>query len=279
MAESIATILQKYQTQKRAAGYSQSTIDRVVGNISQYSREMHVRSINRITTESVLLWGGNKLAAGRSSSTVYAYYNSVRSFAVFAEALGHEMAALDRSRVKCRPHYGTRTFLRPFQVRRVINHSDDRTAALIRLLFTSGCRISEAISITRDQVAESTDLTIYIMGKGGKTRPVFITKRIKEELLELSDGGEYCFTDERGNRMSRSIAYYWIKKAMVDAGFGFASPHSLRRSFVTTMLVRGADVSHVQRMSGHSSIATTQLYAQLMIDDIRKAHRKYLVEV
>lgn len=278
MADTISAILIKYQTQKRAAGYSQDTIDRVVGNVSQYSSQMHVRSLKRFTTDSVLQWGDKKLSAGRSSSTIYAYYNSIRSFAVFAEALGYEIN-IDKTRIRCRPHYGARSFLRPYQVRKLIQHGDFRTAALIRLMFTSGCRLSEAISLTRDQVTESTDLTIYIMGKGGKTRPIFITKRIKSELIELSDGGEYCFVDETGKRMTRSMAYYWIKKAMVDARMSHASPHSLRRSFVTTMLVRGADVSHVQRMAGHSSIATTQIYAQLMIDDIRRVHKKYLVEV
>ena len=234
--------------------------------------------MKRFTTESALAWGNKKLADGRSSSTVYAYYNSLRSFAAFAESIGMEVQ-VDRSRLKCRPHYGVRTFLRPYQVRKVIAEADLRTAVLVRLMFTSGCRLSEAIDITTSQVAESTDLTIYISGKGGKTRPIFITKRIKEELLMLGEGNEYCFSDSYGNRISRSTAYYWIKKAMTAARLGHASPHSLRRSFVTSMLVRGADVSHVQRMAGHSSIATTQIYAQLMIDDIRRVHKKFLVEV
>ena len=276
MSKTIESVLQLYKIQKEAEGYSHDTTNRVIGNARLYCRDMRVRSLNRMTTESVLLWGSKKLSDGRSSSTVYTYYNSLRSLITFAESRGITVN-IDKSKLKCTPHYGVRTVLKPYQIRRVIAHADPQTAILVRLMFTSGCRLSEAISVTHNQVLESSDLTLYIKGKGGDTRPIFITPKLKEELLTLGEG--YCFTNENGEKMTRTRAYYWIKKAMTSAKVEFASPHSIRRSFVTTMLIQGADISHVQRMAGHSSISTTQLYAQFMTDDIRKVHKKYLVEV
>ena len=279
MAETIPAILQKYQTQKRAAGYSQDTIDRVVRNVAQYSRDMHVQGFARFTTESALLWGSKKLSAGCSSSTVYAYYNSLRSFAGFAESVGVS-TNIDRTRLRCRPHYVNRTVLKPFQVRRAIMRADWQTAVLIRLMYTTGARLSEAISITKDQVTESTDLTIQIVGKGGKVRPIFITKPLREQLMDLLTGeSDFCFTDDKGDQLTRTAAYYHIKKALTLAGYGYASPHSLRRTFATVMLTRGADIVYVSRMMGHSSVAITQIYTRLLTDDIKRIHKKYLVEL
>lgn len=270
----IPVILKEFEIQRRASGYSKDTIERVVGNVNLYMSEKRVKSISRMTTESILEWGKYKLENNRRSSTVSTYYSSMRSFIKFARSIGINID-IDTKRLVCTPHYGKRTVLRPRQVRRVIKHCDNRTEILVRLMFTSGCRLSEALNIEREWLVGSDSSTLWVDAKGGQMRPLFITKKIKEELLELSDGREYCFYDDKGEHMNRGKGYYWIKKAMIQANVGFATPHSLRRTFVTTMLSRGADVSYVQRMAGHSSIATTQLYAQLMTDDIGRVHAKF----
>ncbi len=104
-------------------------------------------------------------------------------------------------------------------------------------------------------------------------RTIFVSKAILAELLEIKIDDEPFFN------FNRSIAYYKIKKAMVEAGYPNAYPHSLRHTFTTTMLRNGATLSHVQRLLGHSNISTTQRYEHLVTVDIRRAHSKYLAEV
>lgn len=265
----MSKLLSAYQQERHSSGYSDETIDRVVLNINMYCRDMRVGSLERMTTESVLTWGGRKLNAGKKSSTVYAYYNSIKSFIKYLDEQGikHEM---DKDRIRCKPVYQRMCVLRPRDVRRIVKFADYRTGLLIRMMYSSGMRISEAINL-RPSMIDGDEA--YIKGKGGKVRTVFLTEQIAKELATIKDGDEPFFC------LKRSDAYYRIKKAMIDAGHPNAYPHSLRHTFTTTMLRQGATLSHVQRMLGHSQISTTQRYEHLVTDDIHKAHSKFLVKI
>lgn len=265
----ISGLLKMYQSERHSAGYSQETIDRVVGNIQLYCKETRVRSLDRMTTTSVLAWGSGKLAEGRKQSTVYAYYNSIRSLVCYLDEIGMSHN-IDKERIRCKPVYERLVTLRPNDVRRIIRNADAETALLIRTMYSSGMRISEAIRLAPPML-DGTEA--YLRGKGSKVRTVFVTRDVAEELMRRVDGDEPFFN------FNRSVAYYKIKKAMVDAGYPNAYPHSLRHTFTTTMLRNGATLSHVQRLLGHSNISTTQRYEHLVTDDIKKAHAKFLVEV
>lgn len=265
----VNSVLKAYQNERLSAGYSPETIDRVVGNIKMYCREARVRSIEKMTTDNVIRWGRAKLLSGKKQSTISAYYNSIRSLICYLDDIKvpHN---LDKTRIHCKPVYERMTVLRTNDVRRIVAHADELTSLLIRTMYTSGMRISEAISL-RPSMLDGTEG--YLRGKGGKVRTIFVSKAILAELLEIKIGDEPFFN------FNRSIAYYKIKKAMVEAGYPNAYPHSLRHTFTTTMLRNGATLSHVQRLLGHSNISTTQRYEHLVTDDIRRAHSKYLAEV
>lgn len=222
-----------------------------------------------MTTISVVNWGGHQLLQGKRQSTLYAYYNSIRSFICYLDDIGIEHE-LDKERIRCKPIYERLVCLRTNDVKRISNNADWHTSLLIRMMYTSGMRISEAISLTPAMLDGDE---AYFKGKGGKLRTVFITKEISRELASIRDGDKPYFN------IDRSTAYYRIKKAMVEAGYPNAYPHSLRHTFTTTMLRNGASLSHVQRLLGHSNISTTQRYEHLVTDDIRKAHSKYLVTI
>lgn len=264
----ISGLLNAYQSERRASGYSPETIERVVTNISMFCREARVRKLDRMTTSTIINWGNKKLDEGRKQSTVYAYYNSIRSFVIYLDSLSIEHQ-VDKDRIHCKPVYERLVCLRTNDVKRIVAHADELTSLLIRTMYTSGMRISEAINL-RPSMLEGTEA--YIKGKGNKVRTVFITKDILSELSKIQKDDDPYFN------FNRSIAYYKIKKAMVDAGYPNAYPHSLRHTFTTTMLRNGATLSHVQRLLGHSNISTTQRYEHLVTDDIRRAHAKYLVE-
>jgi len=266
----ISMLLEAYQKERRSAGYSPQTIERVVLNVQMYCREAHVRRLDRMTTGSILSWGNDKFNEGKRQSTVYAYYNSLRSFVGYLDEI-KVPHTVDKERIHCKPVYERLTVLRPADVHRIIDAAENsQTALLIRMMYTSGMRISEAISL-RPNMLDGTEA--YIKGKGNKVRTVFFTKDVVIGLAKIESGNEPFFN------FNRSIAYYKIKKAMVDAGYPNAYPHSLRHTFTTTLLRNGATLSHVQRLLGHSNISTTQRYEHLVTDDIKRAHQKYLREV
>lgn len=261
--------LKAYHADRRSTGYSPETIDRVVTNIKQYCRDTHTRRIDRMTTASVLMWGNDKLNEGKKQSTIYAYYNSVRSFVCYLDEIGAQHN-INKERLHCKPVYERLVCLRPNDVCRIAKHADNQTALLIMMMYSSGMRISEAIRLNPTML---DDTEAYLKGKGGKVRTVFVTSEIARELNKIRNGDKPYFD------FNRSVAYYKIKKAMVRAGYPKAYPHSLRHTFTTTMLRNGATLSHVQRLLGHSSITTTQRYEHLVTDDIKRAHSKFLTRV
>lgn len=250
---------------------SENTKLRIRSNVLDYSNSMKVYRTTRMTTDSVLLWGSRKLSNGRRTSTVSACYNSIRSFARFAESHGYEID-IDEKLVRCSPQYRSRRALTPAQIRRVISFADPQTASLIRLAYMCGLRRSEALSVTVEMIRTSITGVMYITGKGNKSRPVFLTPALQEELMFIEKEGP-CFP------ISADLAYTRVKQAMVDSGYPWANFHTLRHSFATTLITRGADISKVSRMMGHENIATTQIYVHTITADIQKAHRKYIVQV
>lgn len=266
----IGALLKAYQRERRGAGYSPETIERVAKNVEMFCRESGVTTIGRMTTEKVVEWGNSKIVEGKKQSTVYAYYNSIRSFICYLDdvKIPHK---LDKERIYCRPVYERLVCLRANDVKRIVARcTDEETALLIKVMYTSGMRISEAIQL-KPYMLDGVE--VYMRGKGGRVRTIFLTPDIVKELKKMEDGEEPFF------KLNRSQAYYKIKKVMVEAGYPNAYPHSLRHTFTTTMLRNGADISHVQRLLGHSNISTTARYTHLVTDDIHRAHSRFLTQV
>lgn len=271
MDNSIDELLLKYQLNKRSSGLQATTIDRVNLNVTMLVVDMNIFTADELTTDLIISWGNKKLER-IGQSTLYTYFNSIREFLNFLDDCGvsHNV---DKTRIKCKPSYRQRTWLRPGQIKYIIRSADTQTGILIRLMYTSGMRVSEAISLTRDDLSDGT--TLYIRGKGGKHRPVFITQKLLGELQTLATiHGGFCFVDDFGQQLTRKKAYYYVKKACVRAGHPECHPHTFRHSFCTELLRQGVSLSHAQRLMGHANVAITQHYEHLIVEDIEKAHTK-----
>lgn len=265
----VADLLSRFEEDRYSKGYSRNTIDRVVKNTTLFLRDSSIVYLRDMTTDTIIHWGTAQLREGKKTSTIYAYYNSIRSFVCFLDELKIHHN-LDKTRIKCRPFYERMVCLTPQAVRKIASSCDYDTSLLVRLMYTTGMRISEVISITPNMVV---GIEIIITGKGRKKRSVFVTQSIANELKILTDGNKRYFA------IDRSTAYYRIKHAMIHAGYPNAYPHSLRHTFATTLIKNGATLSHVQRLMGHANVSTTQRYEHLVTDDIKKAHAKYLVSI
>jgi integrase/recombinase XerD len=158
-----------------------------------------------------------------------------------------------------------------------------RDRALLELLYATGARVSEAVSLNVDDLvgeAGTTDL-VRLFGKGSKQRIVPVGSYARAALDAylvrsrplLSARGRATpalFLGMRGARLSRQNAWLVIRAAAERAHLDVeVSPHSLRHSFATHLLQGGADVRVVQELLGHASVATTQIYTRVTADALR----------
>lgn len=195
------------------------------------------------------------------------------------------------------------TFLTEEELERLLNAVEDkniidrRNKALLETLFSTGLRVSELVKLNCDQLNFKTG-ELNIIGKGGKSRIVFLSDSAKDALQKYlnsrKDGDKAVFVrhgkiktlnlksenvnseDKKSGRLTarsveRIVKYYSKKAGIVKK----ITPHTMRHSFATDLLTAGADLRSVQTMLGHSSITTTQIYTHVTNKQLKEIHKKF----
>ncbi|MBU1017730.1 tyrosine-type recombinase/integrase [Patescibacteria group bacterium] len=169
-----------------------------------------------------------------------------------------------------------------------------RNRAIVEMLYSTGLRISELTALSRQNVdLERGEFSIR--GKGKKIRIVFLSERAKGWLKEYLDARDDnfgpLFLNHRRSREKkkgdldlkgehRRLTDYTIQEMVrttaCQAGITkHVTPHTIRHSFATELLINGADIRSVQELLGHSSITTTQIYTHITNKKLREVHQKY----
>lgn len=164
-----------------------------------------------------------------------------------------------------------------------------RDRAILELLFSTGLRVSELVGLDRGHV-NLKRREFMVRGKGQKDRPVFVSQSaadwVQAYLDKRTDTTNPLFirysgrktVDTSGNfhrltprSIQRLVAHY----ALIAGITKHVSPHTLRHSFATDLLMNGADLRAVQAMLGHSNIATTQIYTHVTDPHLKNVHEKF----
>ncbi len=172
----------------------------------------------------------------------------------------------------------------------VSNESGLRDRAIIELLYSGGLRVSELVNLNRDSI-NLERREFMVRGKGSKDRPIFISEacadRVRDYLDARTDSLPALFlnnsrnmneVDTSGNYRritARSVERIVEKYARLAGITKHVSPHTLRHSFATDLLMNGADLRAVQSMLGHADISTTQIYTHVTDAHLRDVHEKF----
>ena len=160
-----------------------------------------------------------------------------------------------------------------------------RDRAMLEVLYATGLRVSELVSLQLDQINLRQGV-IRVIGKGNKERlaPLgeeavsWLEKFMKESRAELFKGppAATVFPSRRGLMMTRQTFWHAVKRYAIQAGIAKPlSPHVLRHAFATHLLNHGADLRVVQMLLGHSDISTTQIYTHVARERLKNLHAQH----
>ena len=159
------------------------------------------------------------------------------------------------------------------------NLLDLRNKTILELLYATGLRVEELVNLKKNDINFGNKY-LKVTGKGNKERSVPITdialKKLNKYLKRRKYENERIFLSKNGNPLSqrdiRRILKKLIKKMALDKNI---TPHTIRHSFATHLLERGADLRLVQELLGHSSISTTQIYTHISMEKMKEYYKKF----
>jgi len=284
--------IEQNRSQKTIANYHHYLI-----RLSDYAGEIKAEDITPELIRKWRLWL-NRLGTNTSDelgkSTQNYHLIALRSFLKYCakrdiKTMSPEKVELARTKRK------QVTFLAPEELERLFDQPDTtssaglRDRAILELLYSSGLRVSELSGLNREHI-NLERLEFMVRGKGQKDRPVFISHQAADWISKYLDSrndkapalfirfGGIKNPDLSGNYLRltpRSIQRMVAKYALLAGITKKVSPHTLRHSYATDLLMNGADLRSVQAMLGHSNIQTTQIYTHVTDPHLKKVHEQF----
>lgn len=239
-----------------------------------------------VTTNDIRAWVAALSREGRETSSIKRKLSSVRGFYRFlVKRHGAEANPATSVRIQRRSKTLPK-FIDTFEMAEVLDSMDDEAARkadfiavrddlILNMLYQTGMRASEITGLTDDRV-DLTRSELKVLGKRNKERVIPIGESLRELIARYltlrarpAMQGRAFYTDENGNDLNYNKLYR-IVKGSLDGRVSSSkrSPHVLRHSFATDMLNGGADLTSVRKLLGHTSLATTQIYTHVSVNEL-----------
>ena len=297
-------LIKKFMTAKIVKGLSERTLKYYKDTIYFFLDRVQ-KNITEVTSDDIRLYIA--IRRKRDCVTDTTAGNELRNLRSFYNWLYTEELIKTNPIAKVEPMKKAKTKKKAFsefEVELIRKQcSTGRERAVIEMLLSTGCRVSELTHIKRCEVKDGA---VLVHGKGNKERTVYLNARaqisLEEYMQERSDSVEWLFPGSEfaafsGGSAVRKYRKNWYKhseavadkpidvcsiEAMVRnigkmAGVSDTHPHRFRRTCATFALRRGMPIEQVSKMLGHESIETTQIYLDLSERDLEQAHRKYVI--
>ena len=249
--------------------------------------------IKKITQENILLSIGQLSRENASAATVNRFVSSVRGLFKYSKKLGYiEKNPADEVKNVKNPQVVT-AFMTEREVETLCSQPErnellwtSRDVAIFRMLYSSGCRISELTNIKLSDFRKGGRCAI-ITGKGNKQRIVYFDPTSRHALAAymtdrarvLSENGrdskeDRLFINQKGLPITTGgMRYILTRYSGVEGTNHHINPHAFRHTFATTLLNNGADVRMVQELLGHASINTTQRYTHVTTERLKEVYK------
>lgn len=284
--------IEQNRSQKTIANY-----DHYLTRLHDFAGDIHITDIDAELIRKWRLWL-NRLGTNTSDelgkSTQNYHLIAMRSFLKFCAK--RDIPAISADKIElARTKRKQVTFLNEEELARVFEQPDINTMAglrdraILELLFSSGLRVSELVGLDKDHI-NLKRREFMVRGKGQKDRPIFISQDaalwIEKYIDRRKDTTRPLFIRYSGRKTidlsgnfhrltARSVQRLVARYALLAGITKHVSPHTLRHSFATDLLMNGADLRSVQAMLGHSNIATTQIYTHVTDPHLRAVHEKF----
>lgn len=284
--------IEQNRSQKTIANY-----DHYLTRLIDFAGDIKVVDIDAELIRKWRLWL-NRLGTNTSDemgkTTQNYHLIALRSFLKYCAKRGIPALTADKVEL-ARTARKQVTFLNEEELARLFAEPDTgslgglRDRAIMELLFSSGLRVSELVGLDRDHI-NLKRREFMVRGKGQKDRPIFISPAAAEwvgrYLEKRPDNSRPLFVRYSGRRQIdlsgnfqrltvRSVQRLVARYARLAGITKHVSPHTLRHSFATDLLMNGADLRSVQALLGHSNIATTQIYTHVTDPHLKKVHQQF----
>lgn len=276
------------QVEKGLAGNSLQGYKRDLARLEDWATRAAGKPLEELARTDLRAWIASLSREGLAPRSVSRATSAARGFYRFLMMDGHikRHPAEDLDTPQAGTHLPR--FLSEAEMERLLSVPDTATEeglrdrALLELMYASGLRISELVALKTTDVDMDAGL-LSCHGKGSKERRIPIGKSAVR-WLELYRGARArrarthdprLFVNSLGAPLTRHIVWALIKRYSERAGLEHVSPHTLRHSFATHLLQRGADSRSVQSLLGHSDISTTQIYTHITDLHLRATYNRH----
>lgn len=284
--------IEQNRSQKTIANY-----DHYLTRLVDFAGDIKVSEIDDELIRKWRLWL-NRLGTNTSDelqkNTLNYHLIALRSFLKFCAKRNIKAITADKIEL-ARTARKQVTFLTAEEVGRLFQEANIETPnglrdrAMLELLFSSGLRVSELVGLDRDHI-NLKRREFMVRGKGQKDRPIFISPDaalwIERYLDKRTDNAKPLFIRYSGSKQvdlsgnfhrltARSVQRMISRYALLAGITKHVSPHTLRHSFATDLLMNGADLRSVQELLGHSNVSTTQIYTHVTNPQLKKIHEQF----